>query len=103
MQRSARKPLLQLAREHDLFAVAIVLDLPEAVSQERNRARPDRDFGPHVVRQQRSQMKGAAKKLRREGFHRVWVAELGRGGRGGRAAADAAVDRPARRARARST
>jgi protein phosphatase len=72
VQRSARKPLLALAREHDLFAVAIVLDLPEAVCLERNRARPDRDFGPHVVRQQRSQMKGAAKKLRREGFHRVW-------------------------------
>jgi protein phosphatase len=72
VQRSARKPLLELAREHDLFAVAIVLDLPEAVCQERNRARPDRDFGPHVVRQQRAQMKGAAKKLRREGFHRVW-------------------------------
>jgi protein phosphatase len=73
VQRSARKPLLALAREHDLFAVAIVLDLPEAVSLERNRARPDRDFGPHVVRQQRSQLKGSAKKLRREGFHRVWV------------------------------
>ena len=73
VQRSARKPLLQLAREHDLFAVAIVLDLPEAICQERNRSRPDRDFGPHVVRQQRAQMKGAAKKLRREGFHRVWV------------------------------
>jgi protein phosphatase len=73
VQRSARKPLLQLAREHDLFAVAIVLDLPESVCQERNRARPDRQFGSHVVRQQRSQLKGAAKKLRREGFHRVWV------------------------------
>jgi protein phosphatase len=73
VQRSARKPLLQLAHEHDLFAVAIVLDLPESVCQERNRARPDRQFGPHVVRQQRSQLKGAAKKLRREGFHRVWV------------------------------
>jgi protein phosphatase len=73
VQRSARKPLLQLAREHDLFAVAIVLDLPESVCQERNRSRTDRDFGPHVVRQQRSQLKGAAKKLRREGFHRVWV------------------------------
>jgi protein phosphatase len=73
VQRSARKPLLELAREHDLFAVAIVLDLPEAVCLERNRARPDRDFGPHVVRQQRSQMKSAAKKLRREGFHRVWA------------------------------
>jgi protein phosphatase len=73
VQRTARKPLLQLAREHDLFAVAIVLDLPESLCQERNRARPDRQFGPHVIRQQRSQLKGGAKKLRREGFHRVWV------------------------------
>jgi protein phosphatase len=73
VQRSARQPLLQLAREHDLFAVAIVLDLPESLCQERNRARPDRQFGPHVIRQQRSQLKGGAKKLRREGFHRVWV------------------------------
>ncbi len=73
VQRSARKPLLELARDHDLFAVAIVLDLPEPVCLERNRTRPDRDFGPHVVRQQRAQMKGAGKKLRREGFHRVWV------------------------------
>jgi protein phosphatase len=75
VQRSARKPLLQLAREHDLFAVAIVLDLPESVCLERNRARTDRDFGAHVVRRQRSGLKGAAKKLRREGFHRVWVLE----------------------------
>ena len=52
VQRAARKPLIQLAREHDLFPVAIVLDVPEAVCQERNRSRPDRDFGPHVVRQQ---------------------------------------------------
>jgi protein phosphatase len=75
VQRSARKPLLQLAREHDLFAVAIVLDLHESVCLERNRARPDRDFGAHVVRRQRSGLKAAAKKLRREGFHRVWVLE----------------------------
>ena len=28
VQREAREPLMQIAREHDLFAVAIVLDLP---------------------------------------------------------------------------
>ena len=73
VQRSARKPLIQLAREHDLFAVAIVLDVPEAVCQERNGSRPDRDFGQHVVRQQSSQLRKSLKGLRREGFHRVWV------------------------------
>src|SRR5581483_3257800 len=73
VQREARKPLLELAREHDLFAVAIVLDLPEGVCQERNRARPDRDFGPHVVRRQRAQLYRSVKGLQREGFRRVWV------------------------------
>lgn len=73
VQRSARKPLIRLAKEHDLFAVAIVLDVPEAVCQERNGSRPDRDFGRHVVRQQSSQLRKSLKGLRREGFHRVWV------------------------------
>jgi protein phosphatase len=73
VQRAARKPLIQLAREHDLFTVAIVLDVPEAVCQERNGSRPDRDFGRHVVRQQSSQLRKSLKGLRREGFHRVWV------------------------------
>jgi protein phosphatase len=75
VQPAARKPLLELARRHDLFAVAIVLDLPESVCQERNRDRPDRTFGPHVVRQQRSQLRKSLKRLRREGFHRVWKLE----------------------------
>lgn len=73
VQKAARKSLLNLAREHDLFAVAVILDMPEALCQERNRDRPDRDFGPHVVRQQRSQLGKSLKGLRREGFNRVWV------------------------------
>jgi protein phosphatase len=73
VQREARKPLVALAREHDLFPVAIVLDLPEAICQERNRHRPDRDFGSHVIRQQRSQLRRSLKGLQREGFRRVWV------------------------------
>ena len=51
MQPEARKPLVELAREYHCLPVAIVLDLPERLCQERNRGRPDRDFGPHVVRQ----------------------------------------------------
>lgn len=47
--------------------------MPEALCQERNRARPDRDFGPHVVRQQRSQLRRSLRALQREGFRRVGV------------------------------
>src|SRR5437764_7850907 len=50
VQAEAREPLVKLAREHDALAAAIVLKLPEDVCHERNRGRPDRAFGPHVVR-----------------------------------------------------
>src|SRR5690242_13668095 len=48
VQPEARKPLVALAREYHVLPVAIVIDLPERVCHERNRSRPDRDFGPHV-------------------------------------------------------
>src|ERR1700722_15392306 len=73
VQRDARKPLVELAKQHDLFPVAIVLDPPESVCQERNHSRPDRDFGNHVVRRQRTQLHRSIKGLQREGFRSVWV------------------------------
>ncbi len=73
VQREARRPLIELAKQHDLFPVAIVLDMPEALCQERNRSRPERSFGPHVVRNQRSQLHKSLKGLQREGFRRVSV------------------------------
>jgi polynucleotide kinase-phosphatase len=73
VQREARRPLIELAKQHDLFPVAIVLDIPEGICQARNRSRPDRDFGRHVVRNQRAQLHKSLKGLQREGFRRVWV------------------------------
>src|SRR5262249_8259146 len=52
VQVSARKPLLELARRYRVIPVAIVFDLPARISHERNRARPDRAFGRHVVNRQ---------------------------------------------------
>src|ERR1700723_2170957 len=68
VQREAPKPLVELAKEHDLFPVAIVLDPPEAICRERNRLRADRQFGPHVVRRQRADLRRSLKGLQREGF-----------------------------------
>ena len=73
VQREARQPARRACKKHDLFAVAIVLDVPEAVCRERNRSRPDRDFGGHVVRRQRAQLHKSVKGLQREGFRRVHV------------------------------
>ena len=66
VQPEARRPLVQLARKYHCLPVAIVLDLPESVCQERNRGRDDRAFGPHVVRQQRAQLRRSLKGLGRE-------------------------------------
>jgi predicted kinase len=68
VQREARAPLVALAREHDVLPVAVVLHMPEKLCKERNRGRPDRDFGPHVVSRQIRNLKGSRKRLKREGF-----------------------------------
>ena len=73
VQREARRPLVELARTHHVLPVAIVFDLPERLCLDRNAGRPDRAFGPHVVRQQRSQLKRSLKGLEREGLRRVFV------------------------------
>jgi protein phosphatase len=73
VQREARRPLVELARAHHVLPVAIVFDLPEQLCIDRNAARPDRDFGPHVVRRQRSQLKRSLRGLDREGFRRVFL------------------------------
>src|SRR6202163_3312593 len=75
VQPEARKPLVELARQYHVLPVAVVLDLPERVCQERNRGRPDRDFGPHVVRNQASQLRRSLRGLRKEGFRHVFVLE----------------------------
>src|SRR5205823_2791669 len=73
VQPESRKPLIELARSHDALPVGIVFDVPERVSQERNRGRPDRDFGPHVVRQQTQQLRRSLRSLQREGLRYVWT------------------------------
>src|SRR5271154_2812567 len=42
VQPEARRPLVELARRYHCLPVAVVLDMPERVCQERNRDRPDR-------------------------------------------------------------
>ena len=73
VQREARKSLVSLAREYHCLPVAIVLNLPEKLCQQRNKARPDRDFGQHVVQQQSRQLHRSLRGLKKEGFRHVFV------------------------------
>jgi protein phosphatase len=68
-----RKRLLALAREFHVLCAAIVFDLPERVCQDRNVARPDRNFGPHVIRSQLQNLHRSMRGLAREGFRPVTV------------------------------
>jgi protein phosphatase len=68
-----RRPLVDLARRHHVLPVAVVLDVPPEVCRARNEARPDRQFGPHVIRNQRSALRRSLDRLGREGFRRVFV------------------------------
>jgi protein phosphatase len=72
VQKESRKYLLQLARQYHVFPVAIVLDLPEKVCQERNRSRPDRDFGSHVIARHNKLLKQSLRSLEKEGFRYVF-------------------------------
>ena len=73
VQAEARKPIIALARQYHCLPVAIVFDLPEKLCHERNRDRPERNFGPHVIRQQSQQLRRSLRNLEREGFRRVHV------------------------------
>ncbi|WKN33790.1 polynucleotide kinase-phosphatase [Porifericola rhodea] len=73
VQEESRRKLVHLAKEYHCLPVAIVLDLPEDVCQERNDQRSDRNFGKHVIRQQRSQLRRSLKKLKREGFRHIHI------------------------------
>ncbi len=73
VQREARKPLIEAANRWHSLRVAIFIDTPEDVCLERNRARPNRQFGPHVVRNQRRQFKQAMGDVRKERWHKTYV------------------------------
>lgn len=73
VKREDRKPLVELARRYHAIPVAIVLNVPERIAHERNRRRPDRTFGPHVVRNQSQQLRRSLGGLKKEGFRHVFV------------------------------
>jgi len=72
VQQESRKSLLRLAKQYHCFAVAIVFNLPESVCQERNKQRPNRQFGSHVVRNHTRSLKRSLKNLKREGFRFIY-------------------------------
>ncbi|GAA1459189.1 polynucleotide kinase-phosphatase [Nocardiopsis exhalans] len=73
VQRKAREQLIRIAKDNNVLTTAIVLDVPESVARERNRDRTDRDFGDHVIRRQRRDLKDGIKRMTREGIRKMFV------------------------------
>lgn len=73
IQQSARKQIIDLAREQNAHPVAIVLNLPEKIMQQRNKARPERNFPERVIRRHCNEVKRSIRGLKREGFRFVYV------------------------------
>ena len=65
--------MVALAREYHVIPVAIVLNISERICLDRNKARADRTFGPHVVRNQSQDLRRSLRSLEREGFRHVHV------------------------------
>jgi protein phosphatase len=73
VKREDRAQMVRLAREYHFLPVAIVFNLSERLCQDRNKKRPDRDFGPHVIRNQSRELRRSLRSLRKEGFRQVHV------------------------------
>ncbi|WP_109001228.1 polynucleotide kinase-phosphatase [Streptomyces rishiriensis] len=74
VQPDARRQLIDLARQHDVLPIAIVLDVPEEVCAERNAARTDRaDMPRRVIQRHIRELRRSLRHLEREGFRKVHV------------------------------
>jgi protein phosphatase len=73
VQPHARQPLLALAREHHVPAIAIVLRLPEGLCLARSQARLGRPVSRQVVESQMDDLENSLPGLGNEGFEIVYV------------------------------
>lgn len=73
VQQDARKPLIALARQYHVPPVAIVLNIPERICIERDRSRPGRSVGQHVIGKQVRDLNLSLRGLDREGFWYIHV------------------------------
>ena len=72
VRREDRAKLVHLAKSHHALAVAVVINPGEDVAHARNALRPDRQFGPHVIRNQMRSLKSGIRRLDKEGFRYVF-------------------------------
>jgi protein phosphatase len=68
---AARATLVALAREYHFLPAALVFRIPESVCHARNAERPDRHFGPNVVKRQAGLLRQGLRNLKTQGFRTI--------------------------------
>jgi predicted kinase len=63
-----RAQLVRIAKKYHALAVAIVLSPGEDICHERNKARPDRRYGPPVVRNHMASLRRNIRRIDKQGF-----------------------------------
>lgn len=72
VRAAERRGWIEIARRWHALPVAIVLDPGLDLCIARNKARPDRDFGPGVPQRMIQEIRRGLRGLQREGFRQVW-------------------------------
>lgn len=73
VQSAARQHLLDLAREHEIPAVAIVLHLAEEICVQQNIQRSHRVVAQEVIQQQTNDLQFSLGQLSAEGFGQIYL------------------------------
>ena len=72
VQPDSRKSILQAARDYHCLPIAIVLNPPMDVIEERHENREDREFSKRVLANQQRQLKRTIRFLKKEGFRYIY-------------------------------
>ena len=73
LQETARRQVLNLAKEQNCHSVAIVFNIPEAILKQRNAARPERQLPERVIHRHANDLRRCIRGLKKEGFRFVYV------------------------------
>lgn len=72
LDRDARRPLLRLARQFDLPAIAIVFNLALEICLARNLARPDRTVPTAIIEEQSAALQKSRAQIAGESFSAIY-------------------------------
>jgi predicted kinase len=73
LKYQARRPLLRIARHHQLPVVAIVLNISLEICLANNKTRPNRSVGEDAIKQHLSELALAMTRLEREGYQSIFI------------------------------